>query len=93
MNAYRGITVVDEAENQDRTAPVILTTINCDGVYRYWTADNMNEWHEYWWCEDYDGPAGDDEVVELFVNGKKIPNMKTFEDIVSKYKFDLPYPT
>lgn len=32
MNAYRGITVVDEAENQDRTAPVILTTINCDGV-------------------------------------------------------------
>ena len=43
MNAYRGITVVDEAENQDRTAPVILTTINCDRVYRYWTADNMNE--------------------------------------------------
>lgn len=62
-------------------------------VYRYWTANNMNEWHEYWWCEDYDGPAGDDEVVELFVNGKKVPDMKTFEDIVSKYKFDLPYPT
>lgn len=89
MNVYLNITVVDEEKLQDKTAPVVLTTINCDGVYRYWNADSIDEFGEYFWYKDYDGPANDDEVVELIVNGEKITDIDVFEDIVLRYGFDI----
>ena len=56
---------------QNVNSVVIITTINCDGVHRYWTADSIEEFHK-WWCDDnYGGPASDDRVVELIVDGEK----------------------
>lgn len=88
------ISVYDNKQNID--APIVLTTINCDGVYRYWNADNMEEFHRWWWDENYGGPASDDEVVEFIIynggmkNDMKAlnPSIKCFEDIVKLYGFD-----
>lgn len=80
------IRVHDNKQNIE--TPVMLTTINCDGMYRYWNADSMDEFHRWWWDEYYDGPSGDDKVVELFVNGYKEEGIRDFEDIVIKYGFD-----
>ncbi len=88
------ISVYDNKQNID--APIILTTINCDGIYRYWNADNMEEFHRWWQDENYDGPSGDDEVVEFIIynGGMKYdmkalnPSIKYFENIVKLYDFD-----
>lgn len=81
------IRVYDTKTEQDKNAPVVLTTINCDGVKRFWNAQDIKEFHRWWWAEDYDGPAGDDEVVELIINGEKI-DVGIFEDIVTIYGFE-----
>ena len=31
---------------QNVNSVVIITTINCDGVHRYWTADSIEEFHK-----------------------------------------------
>lgn len=51
MNCFLNITVVDDEVNQDKGAPVVLTTINCDGVKRFWNADDIEEFHRWWWEE------------------------------------------
>lgn len=71
MNCYLNITVVDNEVNQDKEAPIVLTTINCDGVKRFWNADDIEEFHRWWQDEEYDGPAAEDEVLEFIVNGKR----------------------
>ena len=74
---------------QNLNTSVVLTTINCDGIYRYWNADNIDELHRWWWDENYDGPSGDDEVVEFTINGAEgRGNIKCFEDIVTEYGFN-----
>ncbi len=87
MNCYLNITVVDDEINQDKGAPVVLTTINCDGVKRFWNADEIEEFHRWWWEEYYDGPAADDEVVEFIVNGIMV-DVGIFDDIVNIYDFN-----
>lgn len=90
------IRVYDTKQEQDIYAPIVLTTINCDGVYRYWNADNMDELHRWWWYEDYTGPASDDEVVGFIINNGIIRSdmkalntaIRVFEDIVKFYGFD-----
>ncbi len=80
------IRVYDNNPNIDAT--VVLTTINCDGQYRYWRADSLEEFHKWWWDEDYDGPAAEDEVVEFTVDGAcGRGNIQTFDDIVLEYGF------
>ena len=32
----------------------------------------LEEFHRWWWGEEYDDPASEDEVVEFIVNGKKV---------------------
>lgn len=73
---------------QELDTPIVLTTINCDGIYRYWNADSMEEFHRWWWDKEYDGPAAEDEVTELFVNGYRVNGVETFDDITVKYGFD-----
>lgn len=81
------IRVHDVKQTDD--SPVVLTTINCDGVYRYWNADSIEELHRWWWDENYDGPSSDDEVVEFVVNGGcGRGNIQIYEDIVREYGFD-----
>ena len=80
------ITAYDNKPNDD--AAVVLTTVNCDGIKRYWTADSIEEFHRWWWDEEYGGPASDDEVVELIVDGNKINGIEEYYDIVEKYNFD-----
>ena len=87
MNCYLNITVVDNEVNQDKEAPIVLTTINCDGVKRFWNADNIEEFHCWWWDEEYDGPAAEDEVLEFIVNGERV-DVGIFNDIVTIYDFD-----
>ena len=73
----------------DTDSPVVLTTINCDGLKRYWNADSLDEFHRWWWDEDYDGPAAEDEVIEFTVNGAcGRGNIKHFDDIVLEYGFN-----
>ena len=86
MNVYLNITVSDTEDGQDKDAPVVLTTINCDGVKRFWNADGIDEFHQWWYDEDYGGPAGDDEVVECVVDGEPVP-ARTFNDIAVMYGF------
>lgn len=74
---------------QNIAAPVVLTTINCDGIERYWNADSIDEFHKWWWDENYGGPASDDPVLELVVDGNRIEGITEFEDIVIKYNFDI----
>lgn len=81
------IRVHDNRQSLD--TPIILTTINCDGMYRYWNADSLNEFHRWWWDEDYDGPAAEDEVVSFTINGAcGRGNIQTFHDIVMEYGFN-----
>lgn len=87
MNCYLNITVVDNEINQDKEAPIVLTTINCDGVKRFWNADDIEEFHYWWWDEEYDGPAAEDEVLEFIVNGERV-DVGIFNDIVTVYGFD-----
>ncbi len=72
---------------QDLNTTVILATENCDGVKRYWYADDIKEFHRWWWEDDYDGPAPEDEVLEFALEGKPLKGMNTFEDIVKKFAF------
>lgn len=88
------IRVHDNKQNLD--TPITLTTINCDGMKRYWSADSMDEFHRWWWAEDYGGPDGDDAVVEFIVENSGIkhdmkslnPTIKVFADIAEKYGFN-----
>lgn len=81
------ISVYDNKQNIDTS--VVLTTINCDDIYRYWYADSIEEFHRWWWDENYGGPAGDDEVVEFTINGAcGRGNIQIFKDIVVEYGFD-----
>lgn len=74
---------------QNINTPVVLTTINCDGCVRYWNADSIEEFHRWWWDENYDGPGGDDEVVEFTINGATgRGNIQIFNDIAVEYGFD-----
>lgn len=73
---------------QNLNTKVVLTTINCDDVYRYWNVDSIEELHRWWWDENYDGPGGDDEVVEFLIDGKVVDtNIKRFIDIADKFNF------
>ena len=88
------IRVFDNKQNIDTS--VVLTTINCDDMYRYWYIDSIEEFHRWWWDEYYDGPSDDDEVVEFIINNHGMkndmkalnPSIKCFEDIVRLYDFD-----
>lgn len=88
------IRVHDTKQNTD--TPIVLTTINIDGIYRYWNADSVEEFHRWWWDENYGGPAGDDEVIEFVVNNGGIKNdmkalnpaIEVFADIAELYGFD-----
>ena len=88
------IVVFDTAEERSVhvvNANVTLTTINCEGMYRYWSADSLGEFRKWWWDEEYDGPANDDEVTEFIVEGKNIfaeNKIEIFYDIVKLYNFD-----
>jgi len=68
---------------------VILTTINCDGVERFWCATSIDEFKRWWWSEDYDGPAGDDEVTEFTYAGETVWGVSRFEEIVNMYGFSI----
>ena len=69
-------------------AVITITTINIDGLFRYWYVDSIKELHRWWWDEDYDGPSSEDEVVELRINGEKVDEINDYEDIVLRYGFD-----
>ena len=88
------IKVHDNKQNLE--TPVILTTINCDGIKRFWNADSMDEFHRWWWDDNYGGPGGDDEVIEFIINNGGVkhnmkelnPNIRCFADIANMYGFD-----
>ena len=73
---------------QNLNTKVVLTTINCDGVYRYCNVDSIEELHRWWWDENYDGPGGDDEVVEFLMDGEVVDSkISCFIDIADKFGF------
>ena len=81
------IRVFDNKQNLN--TKVFLKTINCDGLYRYWYADDIEEFHKWWWDEEYDGPAAEDEVVTFLIDGGcGRGNIQTFDDIVLEYGFN-----
>ncbi len=77
----------ERTKNLSADDSIIFTTINCDGIERFWCASGMEELKTWWWEEDYDGPADDDEVTEFFVAGEYVWGMSKFNDVVTTYGF------
>lgn len=69
-------------------AEVQIATVNVDGVTRYWGADNINDFYDMWWGSDYDGPAGDDRILELTVDTLNITGVETFGDFIKMHNLD-----
>ena len=85
-SCYKTIQVSDVKSDRDRTKNVIITTINVDGVYRYWTADFISDFKDWWNEEDYGGPSYEDELVEFILYGSDVKyNMAVFGSIVEVY--------
>lgn len=66
-----------------RLSPIHFSTINIEGIIRGWTADSFEELNEWYKSEDFDGPANDDEIVELVVYGTR-QDAKTFGEAIKK---------
>lgn len=70
-------------------SPIHFSTFNADGIFRGWTADSFEELNEWYKSEDFDGPANDDEVIELVVYGTR-HDAKTFGEAIEKINELIP---
>lgn len=96
QKCYKSIVVVDSEDERDSTKNILITTVNCDGITRYWSADDIDDFREWWNSEDYDGPSSDDEVIEFTIEGENAKSILEplvyssviwFEHIVDYYGF------
>ena len=65
QNCYKSIKVSDRSYERDNDRKFLITTINCDGVPRFWESDSMEEFIEWWHEVNYGGPAWEDHLVEF----------------------------
>lgn len=66
---------------------ISFTTINCDGEYRPWTFDCIEEILKEYWADDkmIDLPSNDDEVFNgNFVIDNEVIEVSTFENIITE---------
>ena len=82
LECYRSISVTDDGANQ--TKGILITTINCDGVYRYWRTDTIEDFRLWWNDDDYAGPSSDDVVTRYEMYGTDmLANIKScFKNLV-----------
>lgn len=76
LKCYRSISVTDDGSNQ--TKGILITTVNCDGVYRYWRTDTIEDFRLWWNDDNYGGPESDDIVTRYEMYGTDmLPKIKS----------------
>lgn len=61
-----------------------LKTINVDGMEIERTFESVSEILKNWWDEEHgtDLPGGDDEVLELAIDGEPVSSPEHFEGVI-----------
>ncbi len=57
------------SKQKELTKPIYFCSKNCGGVLWHWYADSESEIKDWWYGNDYDGPANDDEIVDAMIRG------------------------